>query len=133
MIYDVRSYARAGLLGNPSDGYFGRTISISVKNFGAHISLMEALSEAGGHIPSTAVLDDVKLIRGPLRDPSIYSVNVKSILAAKTRDIQLQRYDIVYVPPTRLASASRIMSLILPFLDFFSTAATYGLNERIHF
>ncbi len=41
MIIEARAFARAGLLGNPSDGYFGKTISISVKNFGAHVSLFE--------------------------------------------------------------------------------------------
>ncbi len=41
MIIETRAYARAGLLGNPSDGYFGKTISISVRNFGAHVSLYE--------------------------------------------------------------------------------------------
>ncbi len=42
MIIESRAYARAGLLGNPSDGYFGKTISIVVRNFGAHISLYES-------------------------------------------------------------------------------------------
>lgn len=42
MIFESRAYARAGLLGNPSDGYFGKTISIVVRNFGAHISLYES-------------------------------------------------------------------------------------------
>lgn len=42
MIFESRVYARAGLLGNPSDGYFGKTISIIVRNFGAHISLYES-------------------------------------------------------------------------------------------
>lgn len=42
MIIEERAYARAGILGNPSDGYFGKTISISVKNFGAHITLFES-------------------------------------------------------------------------------------------
>jgi glucuronokinase len=42
MMIEARSYARAGLLGNPSDGYFGKTISISVRNFGAHVSLYES-------------------------------------------------------------------------------------------
>ncbi|MBN1377741.1 MAG: GHMP kinase [Gammaproteobacteria bacterium] len=42
MIIETRAYARAGLLGNPSDGYFGKTISISVKNFGAHITLYQS-------------------------------------------------------------------------------------------
>lgn len=42
MIIEERAYARAGLLGNPSDGYFGKTISISVRNFGAQVFLYES-------------------------------------------------------------------------------------------
>ena len=42
MIIETRAYARAGLLGNPSDGFFGKTIAISVRNFGASISLYES-------------------------------------------------------------------------------------------
>ena len=42
MIIESRAYARAGLLGNPSDGYFGKTISISIRNFGAIVSLFES-------------------------------------------------------------------------------------------
>ncbi len=33
------AYARAGLLGNPSDGYYGKTISLLVKNFRARVLL----------------------------------------------------------------------------------------------
>jgi len=36
-----RAYARAGLLGNPSDGYNGKTISIIVRNFRAEVVLYE--------------------------------------------------------------------------------------------
>lgn len=36
-----RAYARAGLIGNPSDGYHGKTISISVRNFWAEVTLYE--------------------------------------------------------------------------------------------
>lgn len=39
MLIETRAYARAGLLGNPSDGFFGKTIAISVRNFGASITL----------------------------------------------------------------------------------------------
>ncbi|GHB54545.1 mevalonate kinase family protein [Persicitalea jodogahamensis] len=42
MIIETRAYARAGLLGNPSDGFFGKTISVSVRNFGTSISLYES-------------------------------------------------------------------------------------------
>ncbi len=40
-IVRTTAYARAGLLGNPSDGYFGRTISIIVKNYSARVVLYE--------------------------------------------------------------------------------------------
>jgi glucuronokinase len=36
-----RAYARAGLLGNPSDGYNGKTISLSVRNYWAEVVLYE--------------------------------------------------------------------------------------------
>jgi len=36
-----KSYARAGLLGNPSDGYHGKTISVVLRNFWANVVLYE--------------------------------------------------------------------------------------------
>ena len=36
-----RAFARAGLLGNPSDGYHGKTVSISVRNYWAEVVLYE--------------------------------------------------------------------------------------------
>jgi glucuronokinase len=41
VILRKRAYARAGLLGNPSDGYNGKTISIIVRNFCAEVVLYE--------------------------------------------------------------------------------------------
>ncbi len=35
------AYARAGLLGNPSDGYFGKTIALVVPQFSAQVTLYE--------------------------------------------------------------------------------------------
>ncbi|MCI0660526.1 MAG: GHMP kinase, partial [Acidobacteria bacterium] len=40
-IFKTRAYARAGLVGNPSDGYHGRTISLIVKNFSADVVIYE--------------------------------------------------------------------------------------------
>ena len=37
-----RAFARAGLLGNPSDGYHGKTISMIVRNFFADVTLTES-------------------------------------------------------------------------------------------
>ncbi len=40
-IIRTRAYARAGLIGNPSDGYHGKTISVIVRNFRAKVTLYE--------------------------------------------------------------------------------------------
>jgi glucuronokinase len=39
MIIETYAYARAGLLGNPSDGYYGKTIAFLVRNFRARVLL----------------------------------------------------------------------------------------------
>ena len=41
MILKEIAYARAGLIGNPSDGYFGKTISFRIRNYFAEITLYE--------------------------------------------------------------------------------------------
>lgn len=38
VVLSRRSYARIGLLGNPSDGYHGCTISLLIENFYAEAS-----------------------------------------------------------------------------------------------
>ena len=35
----ARSYARTGLMGNPSDGFFGKTLGVTVSNFWAEVTL----------------------------------------------------------------------------------------------
>ncbi|NQV35881.1 MAG: GHMP kinase [Phycisphaeraceae bacterium] len=42
MIIRAKSYPRAGLIGNPSDGYFGKTISFAFSNFCAEVILYES-------------------------------------------------------------------------------------------
>ena len=38
----TRSFARAGLLGNPSDGYFGQTVSFTFTQFGVELVMTES-------------------------------------------------------------------------------------------
>jgi glucuronokinase len=42
MIIAAHAHARAGLVGNPSDGYFGKTISFIIRNFRATVRLWES-------------------------------------------------------------------------------------------
>lgn len=52
----TRSFARAGFLGNPSDGYFGKTISFTFREFGVDLTLRE--SEKMTFVPGE--VDDAK-------------------------------------------------------------------------
>jgi len=42
MTIKATAFARAGLIGNPSDGYYGKTISIIVRNFSATVRIEES-------------------------------------------------------------------------------------------
>jgi glucuronokinase len=41
MIVRTIAYSRAGLAGNPSDGYFGKTLSVTLRNFYAEVIMYE--------------------------------------------------------------------------------------------
>ena len=41
MIIRANAYPRAALIGNPSDGYFGKTIAFTFRNFAAQVTLYE--------------------------------------------------------------------------------------------
>lgn len=41
MIVCTKAFSRAGLAGNPSDGYFGKTLSVTFKDFYAEITMYE--------------------------------------------------------------------------------------------
>ena len=42
MIIQTRSYPRAAIIGNPSDGYNGKTIAFVFSNFSANVTLFES-------------------------------------------------------------------------------------------
>ncbi len=42
MIIKTHAFARAGLIGNPSDGFFGKTISLILRNYRAEATLYES-------------------------------------------------------------------------------------------
>ena len=42
MIIRTKAFGRAGLIGNPSDGYFGKTISFIIRDFAAEVTCYES-------------------------------------------------------------------------------------------
>ena len=61
----ARSFARAGFLGNPSDGYFGKTISFAFKDFCVELKLSESarLRFVPGEVDDATFESPEKLVR----------------------------------------------------------------------
>ena len=61
---ETRAYGRAGLLGNPSDGYFGKTIAFSLRNFRARVLLYPSarveIRPSKADFPIWESLDDMR-------------------------------------------------------------------------
>jgi len=68
MIIRTKAYPRVGLIGNPSDGYFGKTISFTFSNFCAKVVLyetpeIEILPSEKDHSRFDSIIDIVKDVR----------------------------------------------------------------------
>jgi glucuronokinase len=53
-----RAYARVGLMGNPSDGFHGKTIALTIRNYWAQCTLTQS--------------DKIRILPHPLYDPTEY-------------------------------------------------------------
>ncbi len=70
-----------------------------VVNFtGDNMNLIEALAEVGG-ISNTGKAKKVKLIRGDLKNPKVYKIDLSTLAGMKEADLALQSGDIIYVDP----------------------------------
>ena len=70
MIINTKSYPRAALIGNPSDGYFGKTIAFVFKNFEAAITLYE--TPKLGIIPNPRDKNDFENIENLFEDVKLF-------------------------------------------------------------
>jgi protein involved in polysaccharide export with SLBB domain len=88
------------------------------------LTLIQAVSQAGGTLRRYAHLTQVAIVRGSLAQPQVAVVDMTAILAGQAPDIALQPQDIVFVPHTPYRVLTRYVDLIL---DTF--VRTVGVNE----
>ncbi len=73
MIILTRAFARAGLIGNPSDGYFGKTISIVLRNQSATATLYESPElEIVAHVHDRSLFKSVDALMEDVRISGYY-------------------------------------------------------------
>jgi polysaccharide export outer membrane protein len=88
-----------------------------------HLTLVQAIGEAGGPLRGQAKLDNVRIIRtlSPLNG-ELYVIDYERILAGETVDMPLQPGDIVYVPNNGVGNWNDVIAAISPTITMFSDA-----------
>ena len=96
------------------------------------MTLLQALPFAGGLLSSHGTY--VKIIRGGLQSPVVYTVNIDKMLDGELMDFQLRANDIVFAPRGSLSEWNLMVTKLMPTLQglnmmagpFGTTAGYFG-------
>ena len=96
----------------------GEVKNPGVYNFAAGMTTVQALALAGGY-KNTAVLKDMRIIRGDLDNPELIRINLKGATTGKTvKDVLLAQNDVIYVPRSAIGDWNNFINLyIRPTLE----------------
>lgn len=94
---------------------------------GEKLTLLEAVSLAGS-VKKNASLKHTKIVRGDLRNPKIFKVNLEWIIRKGEidKDILLEPGDVVYIPKSGMARFNDVIDSILPTLQAIVFAHRVG-------
>jgi len=82
-----------------------------------HTTLFEALATAGGIGDGKA--HRIKLIRGDLKNPKVYLIDLSTLDGMKKANLVLQANDIIYIDP-RYKINERFMTFVTPYISMVS-------------
>jgi polysaccharide biosynthesis/export protein len=92
-------------------------------------TLFEVLATIGG-MPENGKADQIKIIRGDLKNPEVYMINLSTLEGIKNYDLVMQGNDIIYIE-TRKDAVTKTIALLGPYLSLISTAILiYGLATQ---
>lgn len=93
-----RAYARIGLMGNPSDGFYGKTLSSCIRNFHAEVTLTES--------------QRLKIERHRVFDPTQFS-SLRELEAISNRDGYYGGMRLIYATCKRFSEYCRLNNIAL--------------------
>ncbi len=85
-------------------------------------TLFEVLASSGG-IPANGKADRIKLIRGDLKNPDVYLIDLSTLKGVKNADLVLQANDIIYIE-MRKEYVTKTLAQITPYLAIVSLFTT---------
>lgn len=88
------------------------------------MTLVDALSQAGGINWTTARTGSVRVLRARMGEPRLYEVDFDDLLAAQARDFYLEPGDVVYVPSRWVTDLDRFIRQLLSPVSVIGGTAT---------
>lgn len=109
----------------PGAGGAARVVYLPFRN----TNLLEALAMVGG-LSSNARANRIKLIRGDLKNPQVFRIDLSRIEKMREADLILQGNDIIYIEP-RNEILLNFMARVSPYLAVFNFGLlVYGLVPK---
>ena len=109
-------------------GEVGRPQPVAFRN---GIRLTEVIARAGGVNTARGDRKDIRIVRGPLTEPRVYTTNLKDLSAGRSTDIELAPGDIVYVSRAWYASTGDVLNALSPLLSLANAVAILGVAGAI--
>ena len=95
------------------------------------LRLTEALAVAGGIDTARGDRKDVRIVRGSLREPQVYTANLKDLTSGDATDVVLAPGDIVYVTKSWYASTADVLDALSPVLSLANSFAILAVAGAI--
>jgi polysaccharide export outer membrane protein len=95
------------------------------------IRLTEVLARAGGVVSERGDRKDIRIVRGSLREPQVYTTNLKALMSGKATDVELAPGDIVYVTKAWYASTADVLNALSPILSLANSVAILAVAGAI--
>lgn len=93
-------------------------------------TLFEVLAMTGG-IPEEGKADKIKLIRGDLKNPEVYLIDLSTLAGMQHANLVLQANDIIYIE-VRKGHVSKILAELAPYLAILTTlGSTIAIVTRL--
>lgn len=114
----------------------GRTISVlgevqrpAAVPYYRGLRLTEALARAGG-ATDDADNADVRVIRGPLSKPKVYTASIKALRNGDGRDVLLEPGDVVYVTEHWFATVTDVLQRLTPAIAGAAVGTAFYFQTR---
>lgn len=87
------------------------------------LTLAQAISYAGGPVPSQANLESVRIIRArsPV-DGELFVIDFTRIIRGESFDMPLEPGDVIYIPPNGIGNWNDVVAAIVPTVEMISLA-----------